>query len=60
MEVSKQLIQYLLILILCTDVYIREIQAESVTPDEAKLLRDEVITLISYILYIYNFVVARF
>ncbi|KAK1390608.1 alpha-1,2-Mannosidase [Heracleum sosnowskyi] len=39
MEIRKQ---YLLLLILCTDIFIREIQAESVTPEEAKLLRDEV------------------
>lgn len=42
MEVRKQLIQYILLLIICTDIFIREIQAESVTPEEAKLLRDEV------------------
>ncbi|XP_074322190.1 alpha-mannosidase I MNS4 isoform X3 [Apium graveolens] len=45
MEVPKQLLTHFLILILCTDLLcmsIRQIQAESVTPEEAKLLRDEV------------------
>lgn len=42
MELRKQFIQYLLISILCTDISILQIQCESVTPEEAKLLRDEV------------------